>query len=95
MPLATFRAASLPVARSYAIATVPGTVPVITTDFVDGGAGVVPELLPSPPPPHETRIIANKAKNNDAGRYVKRIFLISVALLPLLLVCERERFLLA
>jgi hypothetical protein len=54
---------------------------VITTDFVDGGAGVVPELLPSPPPPHETRIIARKTKSNDAGRHVKRIFLISISLL--------------
>jgi hypothetical protein len=75
----------MPVDASYAIATVPGTVPVITTDLVDGGAGagagVVPKALPSPPPPHETRIIARKAKSNDAGRYVVGTFLISISLL--------------
>jgi hypothetical protein len=52
---------------------------VITTDFV--GEGVVPETLPSPPPPHATRIIARKAKSNEAGRYVIRTFLISISLL--------------
>jgi hypothetical protein len=63
---------------------------VITTDFV--GGGVVPESFPSPPPPHETRLIARKAKNNEAGREVNKNFLISVFLLLPLLDGERERF---
>jgi hypothetical protein len=47
---------------------------------------------PPPPPPHVTRIIARNAKSNEAGRYVLKIFLISISLLLPLLVGERERF---
>jgi hypothetical protein len=47
---------------------------------------------PPPPPPHVTRTIARNAKSNEAGRYVLKIFLISISLLLPLLVGERERF---
>lgn len=41
-----------------------------------GGGGAT--LLSPPPPPHVRRTNARKAKSIDAGRYVTRIFLISI-----------------